>query len=62
MIFTRRFGALGARPSFFSVTDPGYHGQEIRWQSASYVVNRPHQRTHDGAPDDRDQGSDAAAS
>jgi hypothetical protein len=62
MIFTRRFGALGARPSFPSVTDHGYHGHEIRWQSPIYVVNRRRERTPGGAPDERDYGRDAAAS
>jgi hypothetical protein len=61
MIFTRRFGALGARPSFPIVTDPDYDGQEICWQSPTNVVNRRRERTHEGAPDERDHGRDAAA-
>jgi hypothetical protein len=63
MIFTRRFGALGARPNFPSVTDIEFNEDEAQWRASPFdVVSRQRERVHGGASDDRDRGRNAAAS
>jgi hypothetical protein len=63
MILTRRFGALGARPNFPSVTDIEFNEDDLQWRSSPFdVVRRRRERGNGGAPDQRDPGGDAAAS
>jgi hypothetical protein len=63
MIFTRRFGALGARPNFPSVNDIEFKEDDVQWRSSPFdVVSRQRERGHGGAPDESDRGRDAAAS
>jgi hypothetical protein len=62
MIFTRHFGALGARPRFPSVTDVVVHADEIQCGSPFDALSLQRERMHGGAPDERDRGREAEAS